>query len=115
MRRDPLQIQHPGYWYKGYFTYVKEMEPELVVPDLTDFKLKPYVSYRTKEVKADELTAESLFKQTYANIIIDSYMGNQRLEITSTKAEAEEARLKHQQTGADLFCTSRKEAEELAP
>jgi hypothetical protein len=29
---------------------VPEKVPELVVPDLEGFKLKPYVSYRTKEI-----------------------------------------------------------------
>lgn len=115
MSRDPLGIRHPGYWFKGRFTYVKEMEPELVVPDLTDFKLKPYVSYRVKEVKSDPLTAESLFKQTYGNIIIDAYMTGERIEVQCTKQEAEDARIKHQQTGADLFQTTTKEAEELTP
>ena len=27
------------------------MVPDLIVPDLTDFKLKPYVAYDTKEFK----------------------------------------------------------------
>ena len=31
----------------GKFVLVKEMVPELVVPDLTGFELKPYVSFRT--------------------------------------------------------------------
>jgi hypothetical protein len=30
--------------------HIPEKVPDLVVPDLTDFKLKPYVSYRTKEI-----------------------------------------------------------------
>lgn len=32
----------PGYMdhQTGKFVYVEEMEPELVVPDLTDFKVK---------------------------------------------------------------------------
>ena len=31
----------------GEFVLEKEMIPELIVPDLSGFKLKPYVSYRT--------------------------------------------------------------------
>jgi len=31
----------------GKFVKVKEMIPELVVPDLTGFELGPYVSFRT--------------------------------------------------------------------
>jgi len=31
----------------GKFVLVPEMVPELIVPDLTGFELKPYVSYKT--------------------------------------------------------------------
>ena len=38
-------VRHPEHW-----EHIPEMVPELVVPDLDGFKLKPYVSYRTKEI-----------------------------------------------------------------
>lgn len=31
----------------GKFVHVPEMVPELIVPDLSNFELKPYVSYKT--------------------------------------------------------------------
>ena len=37
-------IRHAAFW-----EHVPEMVPELVVPDLTECSLKPYVSYRTKD------------------------------------------------------------------
>ena len=114
MSRDPLGIRYPGYWFRRKFVYVKEMEPELMVPDLTGFQLKPYVSYRVQDVTSEPLTAENLFRQTYGNLIIDAYVSGERLEITTSKEEIEEARLRHQQTGADLFSTSVEEAEALA-
>ena len=38
-------MRHPHHW-----EHIPEMVPELVVPDLEGFQLKPYVSYRTKEI-----------------------------------------------------------------
>ncbi|KAI3974642.1 hypothetical protein MKX01_029632 [Papaver californicum] len=39
---------------KGGYVVVDEKLPNYVVPDLTDFKLKPYVSQCAVEVKATE-------------------------------------------------------------
>ncbi|KAE9555752.1 hypothetical protein FO519_000966 [Halicephalobus sp. NKZ332] len=51
---DPRLRNYTGVASTGYtdpetgkFVPVKEMVPELVVPDLTGFELKPYVSFRT--------------------------------------------------------------------
>ena len=38
-------MRHVDHW-----EHIPEMVPELVVPDLEGFKLKPYVSYRAKEI-----------------------------------------------------------------
>ncbi|KAH7554589.1 hypothetical protein ACOSP7_027974 [Xanthoceras sorbifolium] len=43
---------------KGGYVVVQEKLPNYVVPDLTDFKLKPYVSQCAREVKTTE-AAES--------------------------------------------------------
>ncbi|PAA81967.1 hypothetical protein BOX15_Mlig017301g1, partial [Macrostomum lignano] len=43
-----------------------EARPELVVPDLTGFQLKPYVDWAAKYGGEPELTAERLFELTYA-------------------------------------------------
>ena len=42
------------------------MIPEFVVPDLEEFKLRPYVSYRTPKGTEPPLTAESLFAEVVA-------------------------------------------------
>ncbi|KAI3895216.1 hypothetical protein MKX03_001766 [Papaver bracteatum] len=41
---------------KGGYVVVDEKLPNYVVPDLTDFKLKPYVSQCAVEVKTTEAT-----------------------------------------------------------
>ncbi|CAF0801663.1 unnamed protein product [Adineta steineri] len=68
-------VQMAGYFdhQTGKFVYVDEMEPELVVPDLTDFKLKAYVSYNVTEIKQDQLLARDLFNATYAKSIADQF------------------------------------------
>ncbi|WKA09623.1 hypothetical protein VitviT2T_027248, partial [Vitis vinifera] len=41
---------------KGGYVLMQEKLPNYVVPDLTDFKLKPYVSQCPREVKTNEAT-----------------------------------------------------------
>ncbi|XP_063287831.1 large ribosomal subunit protein mL41 [Pelobates fuscus] len=53
----------------GKFVRVKEMVPELVVPDLTGFKLRPYVSYKAPEGTEEQMTAKKLFMETVASSI----------------------------------------------
>lgn len=53
----------------GKFVLVKEMVPELVVPELAGFKLKPYVNYRVPAGTDTPLTAEQLFRETAAPAI----------------------------------------------
>ncbi|XP_075415851.1 large ribosomal subunit protein mL41 [Tenrec ecaudatus] len=55
-------VHAPGH----KFVVIKEMVPEFVVPDLTGFKLKPYVNYRVPEGLDTPLTAKELFLQTAA-------------------------------------------------
>ncbi|XP_006863712.1 PREDICTED: 39S ribosomal protein L41, mitochondrial [Chrysochloris asiatica] len=51
------------------FVTIKEMIPEFVVPDLTGFKLKPYVNYRAPAGTDTPLTARELFQQAVAPAI----------------------------------------------
>ena len=88
----------PGYFdhETAKFVYVEEMEPELVVPDLTDFKvienmlnfivffmkicsvqLKPYVSYDVTDIKQGQFLARDLFNATYAKSIADEFKRGQ--------------------------------------
>ncbi|NP_001086478.1 39S ribosomal protein L41-A, mitochondrial isoform X1 [Xenopus laevis] len=48
----------------GKFVKVREMVPVFVVPDLTGFKLKPYVSYKAPPGTEDPMTAKKLFMET---------------------------------------------------
>lgn len=48
------------------FVAVRAMIPELVVPHLDGFRLKPYVSYRCQRGSAPALTAQSLFHDVVA-------------------------------------------------
>ncbi|XP_077162982.1 large ribosomal subunit protein mL41 [Paroedura picta] len=48
------------------FRLVPEMVPKLVVPDLTGFKLRPYVSYRAPAGSEPALTARDLFQEIVA-------------------------------------------------
>lgn len=101
--RDTMGIKWPGYWFKKNFVYVKEMEPELVVPDLEGFELKPYVSYRTEDIDVKPFTAKDLFDTVYARKIIEDFKENKIEEYKVTQEEIDEARLKAMQAGSDLF------------
>ena len=53
----------------GHFQYVAEKLPNIVVPDLTDFELKPYVAYGTALVKTAPPTLPEL-KLNEAEVLI---------------------------------------------
>ncbi|GAV02381.1 hypothetical protein RvY_12955 [Ramazzottius varieornatus] len=55
------------------FHVVPEMIPELVVPDLTDFKLKPYVSYKVPDTVEAPMSARDLFDAVYGRRIKDEF------------------------------------------
>lgn len=55
---------------------VVETIPELIVPNLDGFNLKPYVSYRTNDIETPELTAKSLFIDIYADKIKSDFLDN---------------------------------------
>ena len=112
---DPMKIQHPGYWFRRKFVYVPQMDPVLMVPDLEGFKLKPYVSYATKEIHQSELTALSLFNATYGQEIIGRYMKGEDVSLDITQEDIDAARQKYDQTGADLFDATEQELEAITP
>lgn len=101
--QDTMGIRWPGYWFKKKFVYVAEMEPELVVPDLDGFTLKPYVSYRTEEIDTPPFTAKNLFDAVYANDIIENVREGKELKFDIEQQHIDQARLKAMQTGSDLF------------
>jgi len=66
----PTSVRHA---LTGEEIHVPEMVPELIVPDLTDFMLKPYVSYKVKEIEQKPLTPKKLFEAVYAQQVADDY------------------------------------------
>ncbi|KAJ0019809.1 hypothetical protein NQD34_007378 [Periophthalmus magnuspinnatus] len=48
------------------FLSIREMIPEFVVPNLEEFKLRPYVSYRAPRGTEPPLSAQSLFDEAVA-------------------------------------------------
>lgn len=105
-------IKFPGFVDKrDKFVEVPEMIPDIVVPDLTDFKLKPYVSYKVPDVVQSAFTARDLFYACYADKMSDDFKngkldeeGNSLEPSDAEKMTAEEAWIKARQTGSDLFC-----------
>lgn len=55
------------------FLSIRTMIPEFVVPILEDFKLKPYVSYRSPRGVEPPLSAESVFAEVVAPQIKKDY------------------------------------------
>lgn len=101
--RDTMGIRYPGYWFKRKFVYVQEMEPELVVPDLDGFDLKPYVSYRAADVETPPFTAKELFYAVYAPQIKAQFESGKLESLELKPEDIDEARAKALKTGSDLF------------
>lgn len=107
---DQRGMRLPGYWKDKKLVHVPEMVPELVVPDLTDFKLKPYVSYRTEDIEQEKFTPEHLFYAVYAKKIkkdleegkLDEE-GNPLEPSEYEKLTAEEAWINAKSAGSDMF------------
>jgi len=98
-------VRHEAYWQE-----VQEMIPELIVPDLDDCNLKPYVSYKTKEINQEELTSRDLFNVIYGSKIVQDFKegkldseGNSREPSPLEQLSAEEALKMSRQTGSDIF------------
>ncbi|XP_062577600.1 large ribosomal subunit protein mL41-like [Saccostrea cucullata] len=68
-------VQPTGFIHMKYkrFFRVKEMTPELIVPDLKDCKLKPYVPYDINPIQQSEFTAHDLFNSCYAKDINEKF------------------------------------------
>ncbi|XP_076398179.1 mitochondrial ribosomal protein L41 isoform X1 [Megachile rotundata] len=104
-----------GRYVDGKFVNIPEMIPELIVPSLKDFHLKPYVSYKA-EVKQREYTAKDLFNFVYAKKIKEDFKNGQ-LDSKGEplnpseyeKLTPEEARIRAEKTGTDIFTPERVE------
>ncbi|CAF0984077.1 unnamed protein product [Brachionus calyciflorus] len=66
-------VQMPGYMdpKTKKFIFVEDMVPEIVVPDISGFELKPYVSFNVKETKNQVFDAKQLYKQTLEKEILE--------------------------------------------
>nr|AEE62623.1 unknown [Dendroctonus ponderosae] len=112
---DKRGLRDVGYYdQNSKLVLVPEMVPELVVPDLTDFPLKPYVSYRTADVVQTEFTAEDLFNVVYAPKIMKDFKEGNLTEDGSPvnpspeeNLTPEEAKNNADKTGTDLFTANR--------
>lgn len=94
----------------GKWVNVPGMIPELVVPSLKDFHLKPYVSYRVQGVTQREFTAKDLFEQVYTSKIKEDFkkreLDSNGLPLKPSENEkltAQEARIRAERTGTDIF------------
>eukprot|EP00794_Sanderia_malayensis_P011166 gene11166-12339_t len=62
-------VRNPGFHTKkGQYIVVKKKVPEFIVPDLTGFQLKPYVSWKTPRAETQPMTSEKLIEDLKANI-----------------------------------------------
>ena len=82
----------------------------IVVPDLTGFRLKPYVSYRTKEIAQEQFIAKDLFNVVYGKKILKDFKeGKLDAQGNPTEPSAEEqmtpdtATINARRTGSDIF------------
>lgn len=107
---DKRGVRDIGYELNGKFVKVPEMIPELIVPDLSDCTLKPYVSYKTEDVVQSEFTSQQLFDAVYSKkIVLDFKHGKldeNGLPIEPSEEEKlspEEAIAKAKRTGSDIF------------
>lgn len=94
----------------GRYVHIPEKIPELIVPDLSDCPLKPYVSYRAPNVIQSEFTSSDLFNSVYAKKIIEDFKEKRLLPDGSPLEPSEDEKLTPQEalqrarkTGSDIF------------
>ena len=99
-----------GIRHESFYEHVPEKVPELIVPDLDDCDLKPYVSYATEEIYQEELTSRDLFNVIYGKKIIEDFKSNKldkdgySLEPNELeKLSPETAEMLAKKTGSDIF------------
>lgn len=86
------------------------MMPELIIPSLEGFTLKPYVSYKVEDITEPEFTAQDLFDVVYSEKITKDFENGQLDENGEPLNPSEHEKLTPQQakdqagkTGSDLF------------
>ena len=98
-------VRHQTAW-----EHIPEKVPQLIVPDLTDCKLKPYVSYQTKEIYQELLTSKDLFNAIYGHKMLKDFKegkldesGNSLEPSEEGKLSPDEAWIRARKTGSDIF------------
>ncbi|KOB77540.1 Mitochondrial ribosomal protein L41 [Operophtera brumata] len=107
---DKRGVRDVGYTLNGKFYQIPEMIPEIIVPDLTNFNLKPYVSYKAADVIQSEFTPQQLFDAVYSKKIVLDYKqgkldeeGRPLEPSDEEQLQPEEAVAKAKRTGSDIF------------
>ncbi|XP_061718973.1 large ribosomal subunit protein mL41 [Cydia pomonella] len=107
---DKRGVRDVGYYLDGRFVTVPEMIPELIVPDLKDCDLKPYVSYKVTDVTQSEFTPQQLFDAIYSKKIVTDYKQGKLDENGLALEPSEEEKLqpaeavaRAKRTGSDIF------------
>lgn len=113
---DRRGVRMTGEMINDKWVHVPEMEPELIVPSLKDFPLKPYVSYRVRDIAPREYTAKDLFNLVYAKKVKDDFengkLGPDGEPLNPSEYEEltpEEARNRADKTGTDIFTMEKPE------
>lgn len=107
---DKRGVRDIGYYMNGRFVEVPEMIPELIVPELKDCELKPYVSYKAEDVIQSEFTPQQLFDAVYSKKIVKDFREGKLSEdglplepSEEEKLQPEEAIQRAKRTGSDIF------------
>ncbi|XP_032677537.1 39S ribosomal protein L41, mitochondrial isoform X1 [Odontomachus brunneus] len=107
---DKRDVRDTGIKVNGKFYFVPEMVPELIVPSLEGFELKPYVSYKVEEFDQGRFTAQDLFDIIYAEKIKKDFINGELDENGEPLSPSENEQLTPQQakdnatkTGCDIF------------
>lgn len=103
-------VRDTGIMIRDKFREIPEMIPELIVPDLTGCKFKPYVTYKTSQVVQSEFTSQDLFNALYAQKIIEDFKedklnsdGTSKEPAADEELTPEEAFVRARKTGSDIF------------
>lgn len=107
---DKRGVRDTGLVIRGKYREVPEMIPELIVPNLSDCKFKPYVSFKTPEVVQSKFTSQDLYNAVYAQKVIDDFKNDKLNEDGTSKdpssdelLTSEEAFIRSRKTGSDIF------------
>ncbi|KAL5285959.1 hypothetical protein ACFFRR_007570 [Megaselia abdita] len=107
---DKRGVRDTGFIVNGQYVEIPEKIPEIVVPDLTGFQLKPYVSYKAPHITQSEFTPVDLFNAVYSEKIMKDFeenkldeSGNSLEPSVEEKLNPEEAWSRARKTGSDIF------------